>query len=101
MHDDVLEITVSWLGFNLTLTPTISSSIVAIDIYRWLQHNYYLYPTEAILQKHLQCNISDIRQVLSNSYLLGSYSPVQCLIWQLLLGNNYLLGQLASFKAQV
>ena len=40
-----------------------------------------LYPTEAtILQRHLHCNISDIRQVL---------------------GNNYLLGQLASFKAQV
>ena len=26
-------------------------------------------------------NISDIRQVLGNNYLLGSYSPVQCLIW--------------------
>ena len=35
-----------------------------------------LYPTEAILQRHLQCNISDIRQVLGNNYLLGSYSPV-------------------------
>ena len=40
-----------------------------------------LYPTEAILQRHLQCNIYDIRQVLGNNYLLGSYSPVQCLIW--------------------
>ena len=38
----------------------------------------YLYPTEAILQRHLQCNISDARQVLGNNYLLGSYSPVQC-----------------------
>ena len=25
------------------------------------------------------------RQLLGNNYLLGSYSPVQCLIWQLLL----------------
>ena len=41
----------------------------------------YLYPTEAILQRHLQCNKSDIRQVLGNNYLLGSYSPVQYLIW--------------------
>ena len=41
----------------------------------------YIYPTEAILQRHLQCNISDIRQVLGNNYLLGNYSPVQCLIW--------------------
>ena len=42
---------------------------------------HILYPNEAILQRHLQCNKSDIRQVLGNNYLLGSYSPVQCLIW--------------------
>ena len=44
-------------------------------------YNYTLYPTEAILQRHLQCNIADIRQVPGNNYLLGSYSPLQCLIW--------------------
>ena len=44
-------------------------------------YKYNLYPTEAILQRHLECNKSDIRQVLGNNYLLGSYSPVQCLIW--------------------
>ena len=51
----------------------------------WLHQEFiiyiYLYPTEAILQRHLQYNISDIRQVLGNNYLLGSYSPVPCLIW--------------------
>ena len=41
---------------------------------------HILYPTEGILQRHLQCNISDNRQVLDNNYLLGSYSPEQCLI---------------------
>ena len=59
------------------------------DIIRmFLGHNLVLYPTEAILQRYLQCNISDIRQVLGNNYLLGSYSPMQYLIWWLLLGNN-------------
>ena len=43
--------------------------------------HYTLYPNEAILQRHLECNISDIRQVLGNNCLLGSYSPVQCLTW--------------------
>ena len=51
------------------------------DILLVAGYNYNLYPTEAILQRHLQCNKSDIRQVLGNNYLLGSYSPVQCLIW--------------------
>ena len=55
----------------------IYTSYIYIYIYIYI----YLYPTEAILQRYLQCNKSDIRQVLGNSYLLGSYSPVQCLIW--------------------
>ena len=50
-------------------------------IYIYIYIYIYLYLTEAILQRHLQCNISDIRQVLGNNYLLGSYSPVECLIW--------------------
>ena len=55
---------------------------IYIYIYIYIYMYIYIYtPTEAILQRHLQCNKSDIRQVLGNNYLLGSYSPVQCLIW--------------------
>ena len=60
---------------------TISLSMVVATYLIASIDNQYLYPTEAILQRHLQCNIYDIRQVLGNNYLLGSYSPVQCLIW--------------------
>ena len=62
---------------KLAVSCTVAIYVLAANIYIYI----YLYPTEAILQRHLQCNISDIRQVLGNNYLLGSYSPVQCLIW--------------------
>ena len=71
---------------------------IYVYIYIYICICIYLYPTEAILQRHLQCNISDIRQVLGNNYQVGSYSPVQCLIWY---SYCYLLGQLGSFKVQV
>ena len=75
-----MKIPVMILGHGSSLAFVIVNyAIVYTYIYIYIY--IYLYPTEAILQRHLQYNISDIRQVLGNNYLLGSYSPVQCLIW--------------------
>ena len=60
---------------NHQLQPVVTQLLLILLVSRYLHDLYvcvcvcvYSYPTEAsILQKHLQCNISDIRQVLGNN----------------------------------